>query len=143
MMEAIHAFDQASSLEKSKLTVNCCDSLFSLCCSKAHKRHSVFKKGADRVNRHLDITNFLKKQMVLENLFKVQFGPLEQFLARRKYKTFVLDSKMSTIAATSASEGDFSSDYLEQEENSVMRDKHANRMKQRLFEQLKGHQCPQ
>ena len=81
--------------------------------------------------------------MVLKNLIKVQFGPLEQYLARRKYKTFVLDSKMPTIATTSASEGDFSSDYLEQEENSVMRDKHANRMKQRLFEQLKGHECPQ
>ena len=55
--------------------------------------------------------------MVLENLFKVQFGPLEQYLARRKYKTFVLDSKTANIATTSASEGDFSSDDSDQEEN--------------------------
>ena len=101
------------------------------------------KKGADRVNRHLDITKFLKKQMVLENLLKVQFGPLEQYLARRKYKTFVLDSKATNMATTSASEGDFSSDNSELEENSVKKDKHTNRMKQMLFEQLKGHECPQ
>ena len=81
--------------------------------------------------------------MVLENLIKVQFGPLEQFLARRKYKTFVLDGKIPNMATTSASEGDLSSDDWEQDENTAMKDKHVKRMKQRLFEQLKGHECPQ
>ena len=87
------------------------------------------KKGADRIHRHLDITKFLKKQMVLENLLKVQFGPLEQFLARRKYKTFVLDGKTPNMATTSASEGDLSSDDWEQDENTAMKDKHVKRMK--------------
>jgi hypothetical protein len=55
------------------------------------KRAKFFEKGKERISNQLDIVKFLKKQMVLDIILRVQLSPLERYLARRQYRAFVLD----------------------------------------------------
>jgi hypothetical protein len=59
------------------------DWLFERCSSTSKKRAKILEKGTDRIGSQLDIVKFLKKQMVLDILLKIQLSPLERYLARR------------------------------------------------------------
>jgi len=69
--------------------------------SKAKRRVKWVKKGEERISRQLDIVKFLKRQMVLETLMRIQFSPLERYLARHHYQTFVIDAEVSSDAPSS------------------------------------------
>jgi len=47
--------------------------------------------GTEKIEKELDITKFLKSQMLFKVLIKAQFSKMERFLARRQHKGFVLD----------------------------------------------------
>ena len=50
--------------------------------------------------------------MVLDILLKVQFSPLERYLARRQYRTFVLDPSVSSSSSSSFSEENSNKDIF-------------------------------
>ena len=65
--------------------LSCCFANFRrlLCCCYAYaKWQRRMEKGEHRIDKQLDIVNFLRKQMLLDVLIKVNFTRLQRYLAR-------------------------------------------------------------
>ena len=78
------------------------DCIMKYCNSRAKKRARIIDKGADKIGKQLDIVKFIRKQMLLDTLLKVQFSPVERLLATRQYKVFVLDVGKSSDSESSS-----------------------------------------
>ena len=64
--------------------------------------------GTAKIDKELDISKFLKGQMLFKVLIKAQFSKMERYLSRRQHKSFVLD-RWTKDRSSDSDSSDFSS----------------------------------
>ena len=56
------------------------------------KRWNMMDKGQETINKQLDVVNYLRQQILLRSLLKIQYSPLERFIMGKSKDFIVLES---------------------------------------------------
>jgi hypothetical protein len=70
-------------------------------CKVERKRKQQYDIGKKRVKRQLELLPYLKRQMLDGVLGRTMFSKVERFMARRQYKTFILDENVKSSSSDS------------------------------------------
>ena len=52
----------------------------------------MMDKGQETINKQLDVVNYLRQQILLRSLLKIQYSPLERFIMGKSKDFIVLES---------------------------------------------------
>ena len=68
--------------------------------SDARYQRKVIKLGSTKIDHELDVTRFLRNQMLIKILLKVSYSKMERYLGRRQHKKFVIDSGADSLSSS-------------------------------------------
>ena len=77
-----------------------------LCCTRFSTKKKILTRAHSKLDSHLDIVKLIKRSMVLDSIFSVSFTKVERHLARRSYRSRVLDPELSLSGSDTKEEED-------------------------------------